>query len=281
MLGQSLVRTLGELNTSKLFGISHSRKLNNPAISEFQVDIGGESSVRKILNDVQPDIIIHTAALTNLQLCENDKSQAQRVHIHLTRALAEAHAKFIYISTDSVFEGKESSYREDDPTYPLNYYAQSKLQGEWAALCANPEALILRTNIFGFKTPVGNSLVEWALTSFQAGKIISGYNDVFFNPLYVGQLSQLIREAIDRNVKGILHVGTIENISKFEFLKILAKAFDYPEALVAETVAPPDTTLRRPKNTTLNIDRMKTSLKQTPSIHAGMTMLKSDYLQYL
>lgn len=278
MLGRSIVKRLSTLSNNKLYGVSKTNKLGSEIITEHQVNLADESRVGSLLKEINPDLIIHTAAFTNLQYCESNKREALQLHVNLTLLLSQQ-APIIYISTDSVFDGSDGLYDEDSPSYPLNYYAQSKLQGEFAAHCSNSQALVLRTNIYGFKEPPGNSLAEWALHSFQEGKTISGYSDVFFNPLYVGQLADLVAKCAEHQTTGVLHVGTSECVSKFDFLRMLARTLGYSESLVLESTAPLDTTLRRPKNTTLGIQRLKEKLNEEPSLQAGLNMFKLDYLQ--
>lgn len=279
MLGQNIVNTFSKAGQLKIFGAART-KLNISGITEFSLDLRDERAVRELTDEVKPDTIVHTAALTNLVYCEENKLEAQQMHVNLTKVLAASGARLVYISTDSVFDGTQALNTEASPTYPLNYYAQSKLQGEWAASCGNKNTLVLRTNIYGFKKPAGSSLAEWALSSLKEGKTISGYDDVFFNPLYVGQLSLIIRDCMHLNVTGTLHVGTHENISKFEFVTMLANEFGFGEAAIKRAFAPADGSLRRPKNTTLSIQRMKSILNQAPSLHAGLKMFKSDYVQH-
>jgi dTDP-4-dehydrorhamnose reductase len=277
MLGQSIVQKFHALKNVELFGVSKTRQLKS-GIREFNIDLTNETEVASLLGEIRPKVIIHTAAFTNLQHCETFRADALQFHVHLTRQLASIKCPMIYISTDSVFQGEEGNYSEDSPTYPLNYYAHSKLEGEWAARCSNPYALVLRLNIYGFKKPPGSSLAEWGLKSFQEGRQISGFNDVFFNPLYVGQAAELIRIVHNEFKPGILHIGTVENISKFAFLKKLANTFGFSDAFLGEVSSSADVGLRRPKNTTLNIQKLKTDYNQAPSLAEGLAMFKSDYL---
>jgi dTDP-4-dehydrorhamnose reductase len=122
-------------------------------------------------------------------------------------------------------------------------------------------------------------LAEWALKSFKEGKTIKGFNDVVFNPLYARQLADLLLRLIDTDLEGRLHVGCLENMSKFRFLKEVASAFGYPEMLVAESVSPVDNALRKPRDTTLDINYLKKVLNVLPSISTGLQMLKADYLK--
>lgn len=280
MLGRKVVESLLATSKYEIFGFSKTNKLEGNFIKQYQIDPANDLQVKEHLFDISPDVIIHTAAFTNLQYCESNIAEASKLHVDLTRTLAEfSKARFCYISTDSVFNGEKGNYNEDDPTYPLNYYAQSKLQGEWVAVCSNPNVLVLRTNIYGFKKPSGSSLAEWALQSLEEGKSISGYTDVFFNPLYIGQLSNLILKCIDRQLRGLFHVGTSQYISKFDFLKALALVMGYPESMIMESMAPKGSNLRRPKNTTLNTQRLKDALNEELSLTAGLNMFKRDYLQ--
>ena len=280
MLGRNVVTTLLPLQRFRLFGVSKTQTLALDGIKEFKIDLVDFESVHALLEEVAPEIIIHTAAFTNLNYCEGHKIETHDLHVKLTKILAEfPNVKLIYISTDSVFDGTNGNYDENFPTYPLNYYAHSKLEGEWAALSANPRTLVIRTNIFGLKNPIGNSLAEWALKSFKEEKTINGFNDVMFNPLYVGQLSELLIKLIDTDLAGIIHVGASENMSKFEFLKALARTFGFPQTLVSESVSPVDSSLKRPRDTTLNIDYLKKVLNIQPSISTGLEMFKANYLK--
>ncbi len=280
MLGRRVIETLVATGRYRVFGVSRDSKLENTDITQFQADLAQRDNTIRLLTDVVPDVIVHTAAITNLRYCEQHVHEAHGFHVGLTRTLANFRkCRLIYISTDSVFNGARGNYQETDPTYPLNYYAQSKLQGEWAALDENPATLILRTNIYGHKTPSGHSLAEWALESFRQGNQISGFTDVLFNPLYVGQLARLIVELMSSTHNGILHTGSADSYSKMEFLRLLAEEFGYPSSLVRESVYIEDPVLRRPKNTILNVDRLKTVSDAVPTLHSGMEEFKKDYLR--
>lgn len=282
MLGRNIVNTLkGHPDRFSLFGVSKSNRLGSPGIQEFHGDLADERTISQVLSSVRPDVIIHTAALTNLTYCEQHKQETHAVHVALSQKLAQwTDARFIYISTDSVFSGEPGMcFSETDATYPLNYYAHSKLEGERTAQLANPDTLIVRTNIFGFKVPYGSSLAEWALKALRSGQPITGYTDVYFNPLYVGQVANLLLRLLDTKLKGILHIGSSESMSKFTFLRDLARSFEFSEQLICEALAPKDDVLRRPKNTCLNIGKLRNVLNENPSVSFGLEMFKSDYLK--
>ena len=146
------------------------------------------------------DIIIHTAAYTNIQHSEESPEKAYNLHAELVPLLQSRCKKLIYISA----QGK--NYNQ--------VYFKSKLKGEEYVLNREQD-LVVRTNIYG-----NGGLVKWALNELNSGNSINGY-DVFFNPVSTSQLSRFLsKEAL--KMKGVVNVGTKSILSKYDFLKILA-----------------------------------------------------------
>jgi len=276
MLGRNLVGVLSGMPGLDIYGVSRKRLTGISGVHELNADLGNVDSTVKILQDIKPDVIVHTAAITNLQYCESNTTDAYKLHVELSKTLASCPARMIYISTDSVFDGRTGAYRETDPAYPLNYYAFSKFQGEWETLCANKRSLVIRTNIYGFNKPAGNSLAEWAIDNLKEKRVINGFSDVLFNPLYVGQLSNLIAGFLTSDLNGVLHTGCADSMSKFVFLRELAHTFGFAKDLIKESVLE-DGVLRRPKNTTLSLQTLQSRMKDLPTLAEGLQMFKSDY----
>ena len=193
MLGKTIVDEFLRCGRFEVFGINRSVNIHSK-INEYVCDLGDDESVKKTLNLVKPDMIIHCAANVDIDFCEKNKEAAYKVNAEATRLLASYQpqkTKFIYISTDAVFDGLLGNYNEKDITSPLNYYARTKLLGEQFVQEENPASIIIRTNIYGFHRPVpGRSLVEWALSSLSKGDQITGFCDVCFNPVYTRQLKK-------------------------------------------------------------------------------------------
>jgi dTDP-4-dehydrorhamnose reductase len=138
---------------------------------------------------MRPAWIVHCAAATNVDWCESHPVECMRVNAEAAGALARAArsigARLVYISTDSVFDGVSGGYRETDPVSPVNHYARSKASGESAVLDEIPDALVLRTNIYGWNLQSKHSLAEWALARLEGGEVVPGFRDVSFSPLLV------------------------------------------------------------------------------------------------
>ncbi len=278
MLGKDIVDILSEDRSLTVFplDISASNKPNS-----LMADITDRKMLSGALSKADPEVIIHCAAITNVDTCEKNRELVQKLNVDATRDIASfkpGSTRLIYISTDSVFDGKRGNYSEDDTPNPRNCYAKSKLEGEKAALSENRNTLVLRTNIYGFHKPAGSSLAEWAIGELSKGNKLNGFHDVYFNPLYTKQLASTIKRLIAvKDIRGILNVAAGENISKYDFLLKIAGAFGYPRDQVRKTsIDASGLGAERPKNTTLNISRLKQLLNESPSIDDGIAELRND-----
>src|SRR5262249_13338015 len=154
-------------------------------------DLAEARETRQLLRDVAPAAILHAAAITNVDLCEDEPMRADRMNRGSTSTLAEyaeaTGARLVYVSTDSVFDGERGGYGESDEPNPVNEYARSKLRGEEAAAGAT-DHLVVRTNLFA-RNSRGTGLVEWILRELVAGQPIVGFADVVFSPLRCADLA--------------------------------------------------------------------------------------------
>lgn len=167
-----------------------------------------------------PHIIIHAAAFTNVDGCERDPLTAFQVNACGTRRVAQGAAsigaRLVYISTDYVFDGMQTSpYTETDQVHPLNMYGWSKLLGEQEAQEACPDALIVRTSwLYGVH---GKNFVKTILQLSARQPEISVVNDQQGSPTYARHLAEVIRELIRRDVRGVVHVGGEGACSWYDF----------------------------------------------------------------
>ena len=281
MLGKDIGSSLLVQDNLEVFGVNRTEDVNLDKDHSILCDITNFVELTNILEYVNPDIIIHCAANVNVDGCEKDKEYAYKLNTESTRVLSaynSTNTKFIYISTDSVFDGETGNYREEDETNPLNYYAWSKLEGERLALKENSNSMVLRANIYGFHKPEGNSLVEWALKNLKENKKILGFDDVYFNPVYTNQLAKIITELLNINFNGIIHTGCENIVSKYEFLTRLAQKFNMDTNFISKSSIDSITfNAKRPKNTNLNIDKLLNLAKFSVTLEDGFTELIRDY----
>jgi dTDP-4-dehydrorhamnose reductase len=271
MLGKKVFNGLRTDGNYELYTASRNIDLNSS--NHYICDLKEQDKVRNIIKEINPGIVINCSGITNLQFCEENKEYTHRVHVASTSVITKSITKdcyYLHISTDSVFDGNVGNYTEADNLHPLNYYAQSKAEGDKAALKNHQNSLILRVNIFGASSPGQNSLMEWGIKSFLKKEKIFGYDNIIFNPLYTGQLSEIILYLLSHRQYGILNVGCKEKYSKYQFLKEVQSSLAIDDNLLQRSVYTSEgQAIKRPLNTTLDLTKFS-SWYDLPSIIDGI-----------
>ena len=283
MLGSFVAEEFKKNETAfEVYGVGRSK--TNELITGpryYELDLLNFTALKRVLNDADPDVIIHCAAEVNLDICERDNEHANKIHRDVTSVLSShnpAKTKLVYISTDSVFDGISGNYSEEDKVHPLNFYAASKFNGVEAARARRQNYLILRTNIYGFKKNKGNSLFEWIAGKLSAGETITGFDDLIFNPLYTGQLASLILDLLKTDYCGTLNAGCSDFISKYQFAVDVANEFGWDTSLIMRGSSDQfPSKLARPKNTTLNTNKLRQIAGYVPTFKSGLKQLFTDF----
>lgn len=284
MLGQHLYSTFSNNPAYEVYGVSRQRA-HIPADRHIQLDMTDTANLEAAMAALKPEIVIYAAALVNVDLCEKDKEYAYALHVTAAKKLSELPSvkSFVYISSDAVFDGQRGNYIETDDCNPLNYYAATKMLAERELLKGPADIYIIRVNIYGFHATPGNSLFEWAWKSLQEGKKITGFDNVYFNPLYVGTLARLVLELCMKKIaKGVYHFGTSDILSKYEFLLSIANAFNFDRSLLLKSPLDPSKfEALRPLNTTLCTNKIVEAGIKMPSFEEGMAELQKDFKKNL
>ena len=247
MLGSALMLHLK--NQHDVVGLARSEG----NFTNYTCDFTCFDTLADILDYVDADIIINCAAITDLNYCERNINDAFMLHYYLPLVLSKRRELCIYISTDSVFDGFQGNYSEDSLTCPLNVYSMSKLLGELPVLDSG--GLVLRTNIYGFnRCKWGKSLFEWVIDSVTSKSCITGYSDVYFNPVSIFELSSIISKFIQGGHRGIYNIGCEMAISKGYFIQEIISIID-PGYNLLTFDCQPMTSVIRPRNTTLRIEK--------------------------
>lgn len=207
------------------------------AFVTIQADLNQPEEVERVLDEVDPDVVINCAALTNVDLCESHPREAMQANARLPERLAQATAvrgvRLVHISTDSVFDGERGDYTEEDEPRPINTYARTKLAGERAVAGANADALITRVNFYGWSWLGSRSLSEYFYNNLSAGRLVLGFDDLFFCPLLVNDMVEILLRMVEAGLSGLYHVASSESLSKFAFGRMLAREFGFNEDLIA------------------------------------------------
>jgi len=229
-------------------------------------DLMDEKSISELVRMVEPEVIIHSAALTDVDRCEREPELAFKMNVEGTRAVAEAAEKagsfLVYISTDYVFDGQRGMYREDDETNPVSYYGYSKLLGE--QFC---QGCIARTCvIYGSRPASGKvNFALWLLDSLKSGKEVRVVTDQFITPTLNTNLAGMVLEAADRRLCGVYNLAGATRISRYDYALELARVFDLDTNLILPSrmedllwVA------RRPIDSSLDTSKARRELMEKP-----------------
>jgi dTDP-4-dehydrorhamnose reductase len=280
LLGANLV--LDAAGTMETAAVAHTHRIELPGVQSSWVDLAEPGAAHEILRRVRPDWVVHCAAATDVDACETDAATAFRLNREMARLVAEASAevgaRLAHISTDAVFDGSSGGYGEDDPPNPINVYGRSKLEGEAAVREACPDALIVRTNIFGWNALEKKSLAEWFLGHLEAPRRCPGFIDVSVTPILVSDLGQIVFQMLDGGLRGIYHVGGADCVSKYEFGVRIARAFGLDAGLI-EPVQAETVRLRAPRARRLCLSgaKIERDLRtRLPSLDAGLARFKAE-----
>lgn len=246
-------------------GVVNQHRLHNAPFQVVQADLEQPGLLAKLIQEQEPDVVVHCAALANLDVCEQQPDLARRMNVDLAaeaaQACARSGARLIHISTDAVFDGQRGDYTEDDQPSPINVYARTKLEGEQQVLELNPDALVARVNFYGWSLGGERGLGEWFYNNLSAGKPIKGFTDVFFCPLEVNDLVDVLVALAAEKSSGIFHVVSPEKLSKYDFGVRLAQQFGIDSSLISPA-SWKDAGLKanRSPNLTLRTDKLAKAL---------------------
>ena len=238
-------------------------------------------SIAAAVRKVKPTICFHFAACTNLAYCEQNPEYAEQINGNASAVIAEAcatiGARVVYMCTDSIFNGKEGNYAERDTPAPLNSYARSKLRGERATIAASHRNLSIRGNLFGTERNQFNvlKLYDWAVKKLRSQEPTTGFADVFFNPLCVETLSEILGRIVQLDLPGgCWHVGTKEAVSKDQFIRLIAKSNGLCDACVTSGLQDHlNLQPARPLNTTLQTLKIEAAGISMPTIESELELL--------
>lgn len=258
-----------------------SRKVEFEGVRSIQVDLTDERNY-DVLDSFNPDAIVHCAAQTDVDYCERNFDAAITHNVVMTRqlaALASANdAKFVYISTDAVFDGDGRNYSESDEPNPVNAYGETKLRGERVVSESPAESAIVRTNIFGWNVTSGQSLAEWMLEELRSGNTLTAFYDAYFTPIYTESLAPWLIEIATNDFNDLLHVAGSERCSKLGFAVQVTDVFDLPKNLIEPiSIMDVDFDAKRGRDLSLDVTRAEELFElPLPTVREGLQRMKAD-----
>ena len=219
------------------------------------VDLTDLDSVKDLKKSSPVDVVIHTAAISKTDVCENNKEKCYAANVISTKNLISTYktAKFVYFSTYAVYNTPEGKCEESAPVSSTNYYIETKLLSE-TLVKTFPRAIIFRPSvIFGF-TPferTGKNYFMQLLENIRNKKVTRSPLDHFFNPIHVDVICEITKNAVELDIQGIYNLGSNEEISKYEFNKKIIQRFHFDEQYL-EGINSASLAVSRPNNGTIS-----------------------------
>ncbi len=264
----------------------YRNKLEGTPFELVKADLLEDSACSRLLDQVLPEAVIHTAADANIDSCEADPEGARRLNADLPGVLAEAcrqrGVRLIHISTDAVFDGsKGEAYLEGDVPNPLGVYAQTKLEGEQAVQAANGDAVVARVNFFGWSLSGERSLSEHFFYTLNKREKCFGFTDVTFCPMHVLDLASTLMRMLESGLSGLYHVVGSEAITKYDFGVRIANKFGLDASLISPiSVEESGLRAKRSHILWLSVHKLSAALKaDIPGVSTGIEQFYTQYQQ--
>ncbi len=216
--------------------LEHRRRLRVSSSHPHVGDLESADGISSLLDLVQPDLVVNCAGMTNVEECQASPEAAYRANVVIPGLLATACRRqsvaYVHISTDHLFDDRRTLFSETDIPAPLNVYGRTKAVGEQAVLEAAPEALVIRTNFFGWGTSYRRSFTDSILSALRSGERPLLFDDVYFTPILMDRLVTLVHQLADMRASGLYHIVGDERLTKYAFGRQVARTFGLDEALI-------------------------------------------------
>lgn len=242
LLGQKLTALISSRSEHQLIATGRSTESPKGFYGQYRtLDITDKNSVERVLTETRPDVIIHGAAMTQVDDCEVKREACWKSNVDATGFLLEAsrniNAQFIFVSTDFIFDGKQGLLDEEAVPAPVNYYGESKLAAEKLVMGYPGRWAILRTVLVYGVTPdkSRSNIVLWVKNSLENEKSIKVVNDQWRTPTLAEDLAMGCLLAAEHNAQGVFNVSGAEMMTPYDIAVRTALFFNLNDELITET----------------------------------------------
>jgi dTDP-4-dehydrorhamnose reductase len=284
LLGQHLTKLLLDQNYQVVATSRGESRLPFQPSDKYtyrEMDIANGLETFSVMSHEKPDVVVHAAAMTQVDDCELRPQQCERINVQGTsQVLTDAEtfsSHFIYISTDFVFDGEQGNYAEEDDTKPISVYGFSKLQAESMVQTSTIPFAIVRTCLVYGNLLKGtrSNIVQWVKDSLQQGNTIQVVSDQLRTPTYVEDLAEGILLIIEKKATGIYHISGKDWLTPYDMAIKTAHKFELDASKIvkvdASTFKQPG---RRPLKTGFVIEKARRELGYEPmSFDQGLSLM--------
>lgn len=231
LLGHALFRGWNSRSGWRVSGTSRSNRF--PELSAL--DILDSAEVVGLIKREKPEAVVMAAANSHVDYLEEHPEESHKINVDATlnvaRATKKTGGRFVFFSTDYVFDGREAPYKEGDPARPLNIYGRQKREVE-EVLLGEGVSLILRVSaLFGWEHERKNFVLQ-VLKNLRVGKSWKAATDQDYNPTYIVDIAEGLALLLEKGAGGLLHFAGPEKASRWDIAVAVAKAFSLDETLI-------------------------------------------------
>ncbi|HPI09923.1 MAG TPA: SDR family oxidoreductase [Catalimonadaceae bacterium] len=286
LLGQKLVAAPGmKIHTVLATGKGDCRISQLPVNTQYQnCDVTDLNDVMQVFSAFHPDVVIHSAAMTNVDDCELNPEACHLLNVVATQnvvtACNQTGSHLIHLSTDFIFDGENGPYSEDDKPNPISVYGQSKLDAEVLVKNATCSCAIVRTVlVYGISPGLSRSnIILWVRSSLEQGKQIQVVDDQFRTPTLAEDLAAGCLLIAEKKAEGIFNISGKDFLTPYQMAIETARFFNLDSSLIvkasAATFSQP---AKRPPRTGFVISKAETVLGYQPhSFTEGIGILSSQ-----
>ena len=279
-LGKKVAKTL-KSRGYEVIGTYFSKPFLDNTYIDLTVKLDLEQSplLHGTLSGINPDVIVHTAAMTDVNLCEKKKDKALLINTtsvaHIANWCREHQSKLIYVSTDYVFDGFNEPYFEDSKPSPINFYGLTKYLADILIENLLENYVIVRpTILYGYNDKHDKpTLPVKVIKELKAGKGITVDNFRIKYPTLIDDVANGILKLIESDLKGIVHFSNVEPLTRYEWALIVADVFNLPTELIAGAPLDKNIFPLRPVNVKLKSRNPKVGFR---SVKEGLSLMKQQ-----
>ena len=250
----------------------------------IKLNITDSTALKQVFDKTRPDVVVHSAALSDVDKCEKEKGLAWKINVESTSNIAQLchrHNCFlVYVSTDYVFNGVKGDYKETEQTAPINNYGLTKLKGEEEIKKSRAEYCIARASVIYGSIPAAGKVnfALWLIEKLGKKEETKTVTDQWNSPTLNTNLAEMILEIIEKRKTGTFHLAGATRLSRHEFAQNIAETFNLDQNLLRPTSSEKMPWIaKRPRDTSLNVDKAKQILKNKPlQISEALSRLKIE-----
>lgn len=273
LLGQKLVKLFTNKPDIQFLATStgENRIKSITGFDYVSLDITNKTQVEQVFNQFKPTVVINTAAMTNVDACEDKKEECWNLNVNAVKNLIEASEKhqthLVHLSTDFIFDGENGPYKEEDKPNPLSYYGQSKYEAEKLVQQAKTKWSIVRTIIvYGVVEDMSRSnIVLWAKQALEKGNPLTIVNDQFRMPTLAEDLAYACWLIAEKSATGIYHICGKDFMSVLELVNRVADFYGYDKSIISPIKSSSlNQAAKRPPKTGFVLDKAIKELEYSP-----------------